>query len=166
MNHFSTNYHDMQNHFIKMAQGYKPQKKKDINLFTSQVGSGSENSDNIQMVTPTAQATEQAKVDLKRGLDQTDVLDNAINQDVKRRKQSLSSKRQKKRTNKSKKRTANCKKKVSKSNKKLKQKKSRKSKSKKSKSKIKKRKVSSKKKTRKTKRKPSKKIKGKKIKRN
>ena len=42
----------------------------------------------IQMISPIALALEQAKSDLKRGLDQTNVLDQALERDAKRKKRS------------------------------------------------------------------------------
>ena len=53
---------------------------------TTQSGSGNVNGPKLVMVTPTAQAIEQAKSDLKRGLDQPDVLDEALERDAKRKK--------------------------------------------------------------------------------
>ena len=75
-------------HFIRMAEGYRPIKKGKLTLFSSsQTGSGKDDRHPpIQLVTPVAQALEQAKSDLKRGSEQMDVYDHAIEQDAKRKK--------------------------------------------------------------------------------
>jgi hypothetical protein len=93
MKPISTSSNAIEHHFIKMAEGYKPEKKKHLNMFAPQVGNG-EDTGKLELVTPTAQAAEQAKSDLKRGLDQTDILDNAINQETKRKKRTFSKSRQ------------------------------------------------------------------------
>jgi hypothetical protein len=112
MKPIATSSSAIEHHFIKMAEGYKPEKKKHLNLFSPQVGHGVENQ-KLELITPTAQATEQAKTDLKRGLDQTDIMDSVINQDVKRRKRSYSKRRQGKKKGSSKRKKSCLKKKKS-----------------------------------------------------
>ena len=77
-------------HFIRLAEGHKPERKGKLTLISGQSGGGCEDCPKLVQVTPTAQAMEQARSDLKRGLDQTDVLDEALENDAKRKKRSAS----------------------------------------------------------------------------
>ena len=77
-------------HFVRLAEGHKPERKGKFTLISGQSGRGSEEGPKLVQVTPTALAVEQAKSDLKRGLDQPDVLDEALERDAKRKKRSAS----------------------------------------------------------------------------
>ena len=77
-------------HFVRLAEGHKPERKGKLTLISGQSGRGYEEGPKLVMVTPTALAVEQAKSDLKRGLDQPDVLDEALERDAKRKKRSAS----------------------------------------------------------------------------
>ena len=88
-----TTQEEINRHFIRMAEGHPPEIRGKLHLFTApQSGKGNGRNDRvtIRMVTPTAQAVEQAKSDLKRGLGQTtNVLDEALERDAKRKKLSM-----------------------------------------------------------------------------
>ena len=85
-------------HFVRLAEGHKPERKGKLTLFSGQSGrGGGETGPKVVQVTPAAQAVEQARSDLKRGLDQPDALDVALENDAKRKKRSTSREARRKR---------------------------------------------------------------------
>ena len=83
-------------HFISVARGHRPQKRGKLTIISSQVGSGKETQPRLVVVSPTAQAVEQEKSDLKRGVNQTGVLEHALQQDATRKKKWEARKRRRK----------------------------------------------------------------------
>lgn len=76
-------------HFINVARGTTPVKKRGVILLPShhvQIGRGDTEVTDLKMVSPAKDAVNQAKSDLKRGIEDTDIYENAIRDDVKRKK--------------------------------------------------------------------------------
>jgi hypothetical protein len=113
-----TTQEEMTRHFIRMAEGHRPEKSRDgkLSLFPrsrgGQTGDGGGGSKAcLKIVTPVAQAVEQAKSDLKRGVGQEpSVLDEALERDAKRLKLSQKREARRKRSNKKTKERASSKK--------------------------------------------------------
>lgn len=85
-------------HFIRLAKGEKPLRKKGV-VIIPQSGKGDYNgshSNDLKIVSPSQDAVNQAHSDLKRGFDQVDVYGDAIRQDAKRKLLSWSPKTKKK----------------------------------------------------------------------
>ena len=82
---------------MQIANGEKPIKKNGLIFLnpSPQTGAGARD---LKIVSPSQDAIEQARSDLKRGVDDTDIYDSAIYNDVKRRKlsNSLGTKRRRK----------------------------------------------------------------------
>ena len=74
---------DIRHHFEKLASGEKPFKKNGLIYINPQSGSGAKD---LKIVSPSQDAIDQAKSDLKRGLDDTDIYEDAIYSDAKRKK--------------------------------------------------------------------------------
>ena len=80
-------------HFIDLAKGTHPVKKKGVILLPThhvQTGKGDTDVTDLKLVSPTKDAVNQAKSDLKRGIEDTDIYENAIRDDVKKKKLSQS----------------------------------------------------------------------------
>ena len=74
-------------HFVRLAEGHKPQRIGNLTLIEDlQQGKGDNKGPKLVMVTPTQHAVEQAKSALKRGIDQTDVYDAAMERDAERKR--------------------------------------------------------------------------------
>ena len=78
------------NHFIALAQGYRPERKGKLNLITDPKGGKSEepkekSKDKLYMVTPIAQAVQQAQSDLARGVHQPTIYDRVREENAMRR---------------------------------------------------------------------------------
>ena len=81
-------------HFIKMAEGQRPVKKNGV-ILIPQVGHGSGVAE-LTIVSPSEDAVNQARSDLKRGVDNSNVYEEALRNDAKRKKLSQSHTGQKK----------------------------------------------------------------------
>lgn len=79
-------------HFVKLSKGERPLKKKGIVLIP-QVGGA-----DLKLVSPSQDAVEQAHSDLKRGIDQVDIYQDALRQDAKRKRLSQSAAASRKRS--------------------------------------------------------------------
>ena len=76
-------------HFISLAQGQRPERKGNLTLITHPKGGKETNKkseDKLYMVTPIAQAIEQAKSDLARGGHQETIYDRVMEDNAIRRK--------------------------------------------------------------------------------